>query len=92
MSTVYDYDLHELGEAAFSSIQQKAFSEHMGQDASTQAPAAAPAAAPNPPAASTPSPDQSLGLLPKVLIGGAVLGGLCLGWHWLRSRDQRKAG
>jgi hypothetical protein len=88
MSTVYDYDLHELGEAAFNSIQQKAFSEHMGQDAQKAPAAAAAPSTTNP----SPSPDQSLGLLPKVLIGGAVVGGLCLGWHWLRSRDQRKVG
>lgn len=70
--TVYDYDLHDIGQSAFQSFQRQALAERSLSD---DTPASAPAVTTTPPA---PAPAQTRadggGLLKKLAIGAAVVG------------------
>lgn len=68
--TVYDYDLHDIGQSAFQSFQRQALAERSLAD-DVPAPAAA-TAAPSPPPARTRATGG--GLLKKLAIGAAVVG------------------
>lgn len=64
--TVYDYDLHGLGQSAFQSFQRRTFSEQSLADA--------PPAFASAPPQSTPQARPAGGLLKKLAIGAAVVG------------------
>lgn len=67
--TVYDYDLHGLGESAFQSFQRRTLAE---QSLADDAPAATVASAP---ASVTPrARPAGGGLMKKLVIGAAVVG------------------
>ena len=67
MSTVYDYDLHDLGQGAFQSFQRQALLEQSLRDDVT-APTVASVAS------SAPEKRRAGGLMRKVVIGAAVTG------------------
>ena len=72
MSTVYDYDLHDLGQSAFQSIQERALFEQSLRDATPTSVSSTP---PAPPAATTSVADRPRGgLLRKLMVGAAVVG------------------
>lgn len=66
--TVYDYDLHGLGESAFQSFQRQTLAERSLAD-DVPAPAAATAA----PSPTPPARTRGGGLLKKLAIGAAVV-------------------
>jgi hypothetical protein len=81
VATIYDYNLHDLGQSAFQSIQERALLEQSLQDAPPPAPPVVPAAT---------SYVEPAGIVRKVVIGGAVLGAV-VGVLYIGNRMLRGA-
>lgn len=73
--TVYDYDLHDIGQSAFQSFQRQALAERSLADDAPVSPPSVTAAPPVSPAAPRVQARASGGgLLKKLAIGAAVVG------------------